>query len=71
MMGRCMQLCGSSHLLIGGEFAFEQDEEPAVAEVEVLRFLDLLHRFWNISALVAGMLELLIVSFAHNLSAAD
>ncbi len=49
---------GSPHLVIGGELALEQDEEPAVAEVEVLGFLDLLHQFWNISNSVGVMLKL-------------
>lgn len=70
MMGRCMQLSGSPHLVIGGELAFEQDEKPAVAEVEILRFLDLLHQFWNISNSVGVMLKLTKGSFAPSSSAA-
>ena len=53
-----MQHCGPPHLVIGGELPLEQDEEPSVAEVEILCFLDLLHQFLNINNLIGVMLEL-------------
>ena len=50
-----------SHLLIGGEFTFEQDEQPAVAEVEVGGLLALLQSWTDIMGLLRRIWHLHLI----------